>query len=127
MRFPSFARARGFASRSLTGQLGLWIAGVVSAILLAATLLLIPLLAELLSTRGALNVAIPERATVEALKVSPTLVDAKVVHYERCGFLPTVWRLRDSRLGDFAERVYTSTPALRTNLGALITIIGLGV
>jgi ATP-binding cassette subfamily B protein len=127
MRFPSFARAREFASRSLTGQLGLWVAGVISAILLAAILLLIPLLAELLSTRGALSVPLSERSNVDALKASPTLVDAKFVHYERCGFLPIIWRFHESRLGDFAEKIYTSTPALRTNLGALIMLIGLGV
>jgi ATP-binding cassette, subfamily B, bacterial len=127
MRFPSFARARRFASRSIMGQAGLWVAGIVSAALLASILLLVPLLAELISTRGALGVATSERPNVDALRVSPAVVDAKFVHYEQCGFLPVVWRLHESRLSGFVERVYTTTPALRTNTGALLTIIGLGV
>jgi ATP-binding cassette subfamily B protein len=126
MRFPSFARARR-VSRFIAGQLGLWTASVVAATLLAAIVLLLPLLAELLSTRGALTVAIAERQSVDALKVSPTLVDAKFARYERCGLLPSVWRLRDSKFGGILERVYTSAPALRTNNGALLTIIGVGV
>jgi ATP-binding cassette, subfamily B, bacterial len=127
MRFPSFARARRFVARSIASLVGVWVAGILTALLLTALLLLVPLLADLLSTNGALTVPLSARSEVDALKVEPSVVDTKYAHYERCGLLPTVWRLRDSRLGNAATSIYSVVPTLRKNSGALLAIVGLGI
>jgi ATP-binding cassette, subfamily B, bacterial len=127
MRFSSFARARRFGARSIGGKIAVWAAGGAAAILLTALLLLVPLLAELLATRGSLTVPIAERQIVESLNTKPPVVEVKFAHFDNCGLLPTAWRLRNSQVGPLVQNLYITIPALRNNIGALLSIVGIGL
>ncbi len=123
MRYPSFARIRRYAGRFTGRTLEVSSAGLASAVLLALLVLVLPLLAELLSTGGSLTIPAADASVVNRLGMTPATVDAKFARYDRDGMLPTVWRLRNSWIGPSLREAFVRFPPLRSNQGYLLSLI----
>ncbi|HEY2759876.1 MAG TPA: ABC transporter ATP-binding protein [Pirellulales bacterium] len=85
-------------------------------------LLLFPVLADLLATRGDLVVSRDDAPAVETLGIMPVELNDRA-HFEDSGLLPLVWRMRNSAIAPHLSHCYSSLPILRTNRGALLAIV----
>ena len=123
MPYPSFARARRFGARSVGAAVAVGLSGVAAAVALVLLTLVVPLGVELLSSGGGLTVPAHDRFALDQWHVTPAAIDANTARYERCGLLPLIWRVRESRLGPTAAWMYTSWSALRSNRACLAALI----
>src|SRR5215831_4374728 len=123
MPYPSFARVRQFGRRMVGLPIWVIVSGLISAAALTLLLLAVPLVAELLSTHGAITASAADSSTINALGVTPADNLGPTVHYDRCGLLPTVWRLRDTWIGGTLRGLYVSWPSMRDNQHCLASLI----
>ncbi|HEX4000047.1 MAG TPA: ABC transporter ATP-binding protein [Pirellulales bacterium] len=121
----SFHRTRRFASPSSGAKFRLAAASVAAAVMLVLLLMLLSALADLLVTRGSLEVFPGERAEAPAAAGNPDQIGPTVEYRDR-GLLPLVWRLRGTMLGSFAEWSYDHWYALRSNSKCLLALIVVG-
>ncbi|HTQ39132.1 MAG TPA: ABC transporter ATP-binding protein [Pirellulales bacterium] len=124
MAYPSFARARHVGRRSIGGAATVSVFGLAAAVALAALILLVPILAELLANGGCITVPAADSKLIDEWKVVPVSVDAQAAHYEHCGLLPTVWQARQSIAGPLLRGMYRSCGLLHNNQGCLLAIVG---
>lgn len=108
----------------------LW--STAASILLAVTLFLVYLIADLLVTRGRLVVSAEDQPAVQeflgeglAEEIPGTTVGNQVV-YENAGLLPTAWNARQQFWGPAFENAFKSFAVLRSNSSALGTLVFLG-
>lgn len=104
-----------------------------AALLMAATLFVVYLTVHLLETGGRLKLDAEENQVLQAIlsdeaedEESPDTTPPHGETYENVGLLPVVWSTRSNYWGPTFAAIYKSTPALRTNAGALGTLVFLG-
>ncbi|HZZ27638.1 MAG TPA: ABC transporter ATP-binding protein [Pirellulales bacterium] len=100
------------------------ISGFAAAAVLAALIMFVPVLAELLSNSGNVDVPAAETDVLKEWGVTPVATDAQTARYEQCGLLPTVWQSRQTIIGPFLIGMYRSLGVLRNNQTCLLAIMG---
>ena len=103
-----------------------------ASILLAITLFLVYLTADLLVTRGRLPVSTDDAAAVQeflgedlAGTFTVTETQSEVVYHD-AGLLPTVWKAQDEFWGPAAGKAFKKLPVLHSNASALTTLVLVG-
>jgi len=122
----SFHRARRFAAPATSSTLRLAAASIASAVILALMLLLLSAVADLVVTRGTLEILPGERADIPAAAGEPAESGPPTVEYHNSGLLPLVWRLRGTAAGSLARWSFDHWSALRTNSSCLLALIAVG-
>lgn len=125
IRWEQFHRARRFGAPKRGSKGRLIVASIAAAAILVLLLLLVSALADLLVTRGALEVSPGEQADVPPAAGKPDEFGQTIEYHDR-GMLPLVWRLRDTALGPFVRWSYDHWFALRTNSKCLLALIVVG-
>lgn len=123
--FPKRDLSQGSARSAI-----LW--STLASLLLALTLFVVYLIADLLETRGRLVVSLEDNPVVQEFlgeglaEEIPATVSGDQVVYEDAGLLPTAWNARHQFWGPAFESVFKDVPLLQSNSSALGTLVLLG-
>jgi len=127
MQAKSFQRA--FPNREFArGRVRwVWLCSIVGSVLLCAFLFNIFLIADLLDTRGRLEIGKEHIAELERLAGSldemPRAVTPSDVTFEDSGILPTIWSNRNRYTGQWLGRMYQRFGILHEKYNALLLLV----
>jgi ABC-type multidrug transport system fused ATPase/permease subunit len=109
------------------GYWSLFIAGVASALLVPTMVVVLGLVADLLTSRGHLELSAEQVEAVEAWAGKADRVESRRAIYQAKGLLPLVYRHRHTPVvGGALVGVYQSAGWMRSNIRCLVVLLILG-